>query len=65
MKRGSQFCKSLQWVLININIWFKNKDVRQTLIYVDGDDRQDLDEAGPEDREDENVAVDQMTCFGV
>jgi hypothetical protein len=30
------------------------------LIYVDGDDRQDLDEAGPEDREDANVAVDQM-----
>jgi hypothetical protein len=33
------------------------------LIYVDGDDRQDLDEAGPEDREDENVAVDQMIFF--
>ena len=30
------------------------------MIYVDGDDRQDLDEAGPEDREDANVAVDQM-----
>jgi len=29
------------------------------LINVDADDRQDLDEAGPEDREDENVVVDQ------
>jgi len=29
------------------------------LINVDADDRQDLDEAGPEDREDGNVVVDQ------
>ena len=29
------------------------------MINVDADDRQDLDEAGPEDREDENVVVDQ------
>ena len=30
-------------------------DLRQTLINVDGDDRHDLEEVGPENRGDDNV----------